>query len=306
MKQSSLGFTVLEPYSIWLVVPMVISLVFFGAAWGGGAQEEPAAVREGDRGLAAKYPGDVGIGKDPAVLLHEDFESGKLSQWDVAVPKAQVVADPTGRRSGKVLHIPYDVPEGAPAHRDCNRFVQKNMSTHGIEHFFIRGYFYLTPSNRLTFGKKLFYIWCDPQATPRWDIVVSAYDNGKGLALAFGSNVYEHTELRFPTWDIARGKVFVDKWYCLELEIKLNAPGKKDAEARLWLDGEMVMERTGVTIRADKKPLGIVRVGAQIDRNGDTNERHEDRYWDDVVIAKKRIGQMIPAEAKASERDRGK
>src|SRR5215218_9481322 len=33
-------------------------------------------------GLAAKYPGDQGISKDPAVLFADDFESGDLSKWD--------------------------------------------------------------------------------------------------------------------------------------------------------------------------------------------------------------------------------
>ena len=33
-------------------------------------------------GLSAKYPGDVGIVKDPAVLFTDDFESGDLKRWD--------------------------------------------------------------------------------------------------------------------------------------------------------------------------------------------------------------------------------
>ena len=33
-------------------------------------------------GLAAKYPGDKGIAKDPAVLFADDFESGDLARWD--------------------------------------------------------------------------------------------------------------------------------------------------------------------------------------------------------------------------------
>lgn len=34
-------------------------------------------------GLAARYPKDVGIGRDPAVLLHDDFERGPIgARWD--------------------------------------------------------------------------------------------------------------------------------------------------------------------------------------------------------------------------------
>ncbi|HVU06069.1 MAG TPA: hypothetical protein VHE30_30170 [Polyangiaceae bacterium] len=42
-----------------------------GAASSGGA----GALPEGDRGIAAKHPGDVGIGSDPDVIFADDFES---------------------------------------------------------------------------------------------------------------------------------------------------------------------------------------------------------------------------------------
>ena len=34
------------------------------------------------RGMAARYPSDTGITKDPAVLFADDFESGDLKKWD--------------------------------------------------------------------------------------------------------------------------------------------------------------------------------------------------------------------------------
>jgi|GEM_PF-551101 len=41
------------------------------------------AARGQDKGLAAKYPKDVGIGRDKAVLFHDDFEDGKIgAAWD--------------------------------------------------------------------------------------------------------------------------------------------------------------------------------------------------------------------------------
>ncbi|MBI4624164.1 MAG: hypothetical protein HY736_13235 [Verrucomicrobia bacterium] len=33
-------------------------------------------------GLAAKYPGDAGIEKDPTVLFADNFESGDMTKWD--------------------------------------------------------------------------------------------------------------------------------------------------------------------------------------------------------------------------------
>ncbi len=42
-----------------------------------------AWARGQETGLAAKYPNDVGIGRDKAVLFHDDFEDGKIgAAWD--------------------------------------------------------------------------------------------------------------------------------------------------------------------------------------------------------------------------------
>jgi hypothetical protein len=49
-------------------------------------------------GLAARYPADRGIEKDPAVILHEDFESGSLKQWDE--PNCPVAITTEARYSG--------------------------------------------------------------------------------------------------------------------------------------------------------------------------------------------------------------
>jgi hypothetical protein len=58
-----------------VVMPGLLALVvlFTGQA-SGGAEPAPAALPEGNAGLAARYPGDIGIEKDPAVLFHDDFE----------------------------------------------------------------------------------------------------------------------------------------------------------------------------------------------------------------------------------------
>lgn len=43
----------------------------------------PGLASAADDGLAAKYPKDAGIGKDPAVLFHDDFEGEKVGgAWD--------------------------------------------------------------------------------------------------------------------------------------------------------------------------------------------------------------------------------
>ena len=59
------------------------------------AAEPPGAkLPEGQGGIAAAWPGDAGIEKDPRVLLHEDFESGAFdrTRWSEISSKAEALS----------------------------------------------------------------------------------------------------------------------------------------------------------------------------------------------------------------------
>ncbi|MDB5047976.1 MAG: hypothetical protein JWO30_1047 [Fibrobacteres bacterium] len=38
------------------------------------------------------------------------------------------------------------------------------------------------------------------------------------------------------------------RWYCIETEIKLNTPGLSDGAVRIWVDGRVVAEKTGMNL----------------------------------------------------------
>lgn len=79
-----------------------------------------APLPEGDAGIAAKYPGDLGIEKDPAVVLHDGFEeSAKVAdlnaKWDAGVYHVQrirLAEEPENRHSGKRA-LEFTVPKQA-------------------------------------------------------------------------------------------------------------------------------------------------------------------------------------------------
>ncbi len=83
------------------------------------AQEGPLPpLPEGDRGIAAKYPGDVGIEKDPAVVLHDDFEDASNAEslrrkWDFAVhhDKQIRIAGEAGNIHGGRKALEFTVPK---------------------------------------------------------------------------------------------------------------------------------------------------------------------------------------------------
>ena len=64
-----------------LIAGLSLAVSFIVCAWG----QEQAHLSQGS-GLAAKYPGDVGIEDDAAVLFAENFETGTIidlaKRWD--------------------------------------------------------------------------------------------------------------------------------------------------------------------------------------------------------------------------------
>lgn len=94
-------------------------------------------------------------------------------------------------------------------------------------------------------------------------------------------------------------------WYCVERRMKLNSvtPGEPEKAAfdgveELWIDGELVMSRTNLRFR--KVPTLKINVfGLEVYYHGLPEKYTPDNpvnvYYDNVVIAKGRIGCLKPA-----------
>ncbi len=86
-------------------------------------------------------------------------------------------------------------------------------------------------------------------------------------------------------------------WYCVEHELRLNDPGSSNAEVRVWVDGQPVIQATGFDIRASLTAgLDSVLFGGWYSNGcGGQNPCPDPivpsiRYIDDVVVGKSRIG----------------
>lgn len=79
-----------------------------------------------------------------------------------------------------------------------------------------------------------------------------------------------------------------NQWYKLEIEVKANTPGVRDGEVRVWVDGNLVLNRTNMNLRGTLS-TGITKfqVGRQADRLKNIPV-DEYRYWDDIVISGQR------------------
>lgn len=89
----------------------VVFILLAGTVEAVGQTTAPAALPrlpEGDAGIAAKYPGDAGIERDPAVLLHDGFEecakpADLHKKWNVVAHEAnmRIAEEPANVHHGK-------------------------------------------------------------------------------------------------------------------------------------------------------------------------------------------------------------
>ena len=85
-----------------------------------------------------------------------------------------------------------------------------------------------------------------------------------------------------PPFFIERGR-----WYCFEMMVKLNGPGKRDGEQALWVDGRRIIHETNFRWRdSDILKLNLFKFGLYIHYS-----EHDCTYWvDDLVISTDYVG----------------
>jgi hypothetical protein len=130
------------------------------------------------------------------------------------------------------------------------------------------------------------------------ELVLRSSLQGPGLDFGLGREIVSHDG-----WDNYHSLPYNVKpapvlqggrWYCFEYMAKMNSPGCRDGEVRLWVDGDLVTEMTGMglrnanhtDIRWDHFMLGPRYGGA--DWSGAPEEH---RSWlDALVIATEYVG----------------
>lgn len=84
------------------------------------------------------------------------------------------------------------------------------------------------------------------------------------------------------------------RWVCVEAHLKLNAPGKQDGEAHLWVDGRLDAERAGMDFRGTYTGHAINAVFLEAYWNGGSPVEQK-RWYDDFVVSTKPIGPVVAA-----------
>ncbi|WP_165223589.1 alpha/beta hydrolase [Aquisphaera insulae] len=282
---------------------------------------------EGDRGIAARHRGDVGIESDPGVLFRDDFESGGPgARWDMAYhkPNLRITTEPADACHGaRALEMTVPRQPGEVSNELVKRFEA------GRDVLFLRYYAKFDPGFDAVgsshngailsaVGPALPYATPGVRADGRNKFLASLEDwRGEPETRSPGPlNVYcYHPAQRdvwgdhfFPTGVVLPntsipgdfGPSFVPRpdvtpelgrWYCYELMLRANSPGRRDGRIAAWLDGKLVADFPGLRLRDDERlKINHATIVLHIKASPSRSNR---KWYDDVVIATSYIGPRV-------------
>lgn len=226
-----------------------------------------------DRGLAAKYPGDVGIEKDRAVVFAENFEEGTLEElvqrWTDA-----------SNKGGKVITISANVSPASAGRWSLQMTATREQNTGGHlfkvispgqDRLFVRFYTRFAPDCGFCHHFVRIRAMIDPlpyplgqiskQPSHRWcgtDIEPLRVSQFGGLAVPTSPPGMWALSSYWPemrSWQGSGGTSFYPdlfepqkrvavargRWICVEVMVKMNSsPDKSDGAQAAWIDGELV------------------------------------------------------------------
>jgi hypothetical protein len=228
-------------------------------------------ISEGHTGIAARYPGDVGIENDPDVVFVESFEGsvdeicrrwesvgGKpiLSKSDEAVPGGggkqsllltRVAGGTEGYMDGGNFYRRIRNGQGGFGYDQLFfRFYMKFNREHAPIHHYGSGLVGFNPTTSWPQGRA----GLRPIGDARWTTQVEpgdlsswyfyTYWQGMGGSPPRGQTWGNTFEIGVPPRPVAK-----DQWICLEVMVKMNDIGDTNGQQAYWLDGKLSRNAAG-------------------------------------------------------------
>ena len=246
-----------------LTILLLFGTLLSGAVAYGGDAVTASSLPEG-LGLAAKYRGDVGLAKDPAVLFAEDFEEGSLE----AIGKRW---DNVSNEGGRPLTLSSDVPAASAGKQsiEMTATLGQDYGGHlytrfpGVDQAYLRFYVKFMDPPEYLHHFVMMGGYNPPTAWPQGKAGLRPEGDDRahfGIEPAGGHGDYPPPGAwNFYTyWQDMRisadGKYWgnglhpveaqlvpAGRWQCVEVMMKMNsAPEAYDGELALWLDGKLV------------------------------------------------------------------
>jgi hypothetical protein len=301
-----------------------------GGTTGSGGSPWTGPLPEGDHGIAAHHPGDVGIASDAAVVFADDFEgyaqpNDLWSRYDNVYQLDEIAittAPDHVHRGAKALEFALPVLTSELANsidkvisperdvlflRYYSRF-ESPFDVTGSSHNggSISAHYFMgnmatpgVPAN----GTNKFLVnledWRSDQPTPSpgplnvyvyWPEQRSMWGDH-----FFGSGmVLPNSSISddFGPGFVSRPDITpaLDHWYCYELMVKANTVGQRDGRIAFWLDGKLAADFGNLRFR-DVASLTIDHIGLMFHAGANPGLTH--KWYDDLVVATSYIGPVF-------------
>lgn len=215
-----------------------------------------------ETGLAAKYPGDAGIERDPRVIFVENFEQASREElwkrWDTVGDKPGMsFSTETAPGSAGKQSLIMERAQGGPGAQLYRRLRNKEGGW-GYDRVFARYYVKIDPecdwihhfgpclggnlpatpwpsvkAGQPTDGAKSFWSGIEPFGNSwRWDFY-TYWSEMRGSPPR--GQTWGNSFIRDPNLKVEKGR-----WICIEQMIQMNDVGESNGEQALWIDGKLV------------------------------------------------------------------
>jgi hypothetical protein len=281
---------------------------------------------EGNAGLAAKYPGDVGISSDPSVLFFDDFESyssasALTTRWNEVYHMENVrIATEAGNFYAGSKALEFKVPQTtAEISNTAVKYVSPQRDVLFLRYYakFDSAFNVLGSSHN---GSTISANYCCPGVSAngynKFLLSLEAGRETSGTVNPGKLNVYiYYPDQRdiwgdhfYPTGTVTPyssvpynfGPEFVSRpditpqlgrWYSYEVMVKANTPGLKDGRIAFWIDGKLAADFQNVRVR-ETTDLKIDRFSVDLHIKSNTLGVAK-KYYDNVVAATSYIGPRV-------------
>lgn len=235
------------------------------------APQPTPVLPEGNAGLAARYPGDKGIEKDPDVVFVESFEGSVddiCSHWESVSGKpimsgSNEVPPGSGGKQSLLLTRITGGTEGYMDGGNCYRRLKNERGGFGFEQLFFRFYMKFNqehaPIHHYGAGLLGFHPttpWPQgraglrPQSNERWTTQVEPGDFTTWYFYSYWQEM-GGSPPRGQTWGntfeigVPPRTVVKEQWVCLEVMVKMNDIGKSNGEQAYWINGKLGRDNEG-------------------------------------------------------------
>lgn len=266
-------------------------------------------------GLAAAYPGDLGIEQHEAVLFAENFEAADWSRrWPTVgnANIARIVGPGEGNGfealSGNALRVSLHPRQnlGLDVRYDFSKALGFEPERAYLRYYLRFGEDWAPTRdggklpglagtyNRGGWGRRKSDGYNGWSARGAFLRLSPDHQSMQGYA-GIGSYVY-HADVsgsESVQWGWGRGptgRLAKNRWYSIEQYVQMNDPGKANGVLRAWIDGYLVFERTDIRFR-ETPELRIENAWFNVYHGGESlPPREMSLYIDNVVIAIAYIG----------------